>query len=292
LKDRYPGGVPGSMTQTDTLSEPPNGSYPAADGLQVALDGPLLRLALDRPDKKNALSDSMVRGLITCLEKANNDDRVRAVLLTATGEDFCVGADIVDRNRDPSMRRRAGSIQRRLPGLAHHLIPLILEVQVPVVTAVRGWAAGIGLHLVLASDFAVTADDSTLWEPFAARGFTPDSGGTWLLPRLAGVARARQMLMLGRRIDGRTAAEWGLVHSAVPCAEVDPAAEEIAAEMAQGPTVMLGLTKWLINTGLSSTLRDHLTEEAFSMELSSRSQDFREGLRAFTERRRPDFGGT
>jgi len=278
------------MAQTETPSEPPHG-YPAASGLRVELDGPLLRLALDRAGKKNALSDSMVSGLITCLQQANNDDHVRAVLLTATGEDFCVGADIVERNRDPAAKRRAGSIQRRLPGLAHQLIPLMLEVQVPVVTAVRGWAAGIGLHLVLASDFAVVADDSTLWEPFAARGFTPDSGGTWLLPRLVGVARARQMLMLGRRIDGRTAAEWGLVHSAVPRAEVEGAAEEMAAEMAQGPTVMLGLTKWLINTGLSSTLRDQLTEEAFSMELSSRSQDFREGLRAFAERRRPDFGG-
>jgi 2-(1,2-epoxy-1,2-dihydrophenyl)acetyl-CoA isomerase len=280
------------MARTETPSDSPNGSYPAADGLRVGLEGSLLRLALDRPDKKNALSDSMVSGLITCLQQANNDDRVRAVLLTATGDDFCVGADIVDRNRDPSAKRRAGSIQRRLPGLAHQLIPLMLEVQVPVVTAVRGWAAGIGLHLVLASDFAIAADDSTLWEPFAARGFTPDSGGSWLLPRLVGVARARQMLMLGRRIDGRTAAEWGLVHGAAPGEEVEGAAEEIAAEMARGPTVMLGLTKWLINTGLSSTLRDQLTEEAFAMELSSRSQDFREGLRAFAERRRPEFGGT
>jgi 2-(1,2-epoxy-1,2-dihydrophenyl)acetyl-CoA isomerase len=250
-----------------------------------------LRLGLDRPGKKNALSDSMVRGLIACLQQANDDDRVRAALLTAAGPDFCVGADIVDRNRDPSVKRRAGSIQRRLPGLAHQLIPLMAEVQVPVVTAVRGWAAGIGLHLVLASDFAVAADDSTLWEPFAARGFTPDSGGTWLLPRLVGVARAREMLMLGRRIDGRTAADWGLIHRAVPAEEVDAVAEELAREMAQGPTVMLGLTKWLINTGLSSTLRDQLAEEAFGMELSSRSQDFREGLRAFAERRQPDFGG-
>ena len=138
------------MAQTEPPSDPPNGSYSAADGLQAALDGPVLRLRLDRPGKKNALSDSMVRGLITCLQQANNDDRVRAVLLTASGPDFCVGADIVDRNRDPSVKRRAGSIQRRLPGHAHQLIPLMVEVQVPVVTAVRGWAAGIGLHLVLA----------------------------------------------------------------------------------------------------------------------------------------------
>jgi 2-(1,2-epoxy-1,2-dihydrophenyl)acetyl-CoA isomerase len=272
--------------------EPAPEPYPLTDGLCVSVDGPLLRVGLDRPDKKNALSDAMVAGLIAVIQQANNDDTIRALLLTASGGDFCVGADIVDRNRDPSLKRRVGSIQRRLPGTAHHLIPLMLEVQVPIVVAVRGWAAGIGLHLVLASDFAIVADDSILWEPFAARGFTPDSGGSWLVPRLVGVVRARQMLMMGRRIDGRTAAEWGLIHQAVPAGEVDAAAEALALEMAQGPTVMLGLTKWLINSGVSATLQEQLSDEAFSMELSSRSPDFREGLRAFVERRRPEFGGT
>jgi 2-(1,2-epoxy-1,2-dihydrophenyl)acetyl-CoA isomerase len=250
-----------------------------------------LRVTLDRPQKKNALSDVMVRGLSECLQLANNDDTIRALLLSAAGDDFCVGFDIVTRNSDPSVKRRAGSIQRRLPGFAHQLIPLMLEVQVPIVCAVRGFATGIGLHLALASDFAIVAEDSALWEPFAARGFTPDSGGTWLLPRLVGVVRARQMLLLGRRLDGRTAADWGLVHSAVPAAEVGAQAEALATEIAHGPTVMLGLTKWLINTGLSTGLRDQLTEEGFAMELSSRSQDFREGMRAFVERRSPDFGG-
>jgi 2-(1,2-epoxy-1,2-dihydrophenyl)acetyl-CoA isomerase len=233
----------------------------------------------------------MVRGLSACLEQANNDDSIRVMSLSAEGEDFCVGADIVDRNRDPSVKRRVGSIQRRLPGLAHDLIPLMVEVQFPIVCAVRGWAAGIGLHLALASDFVVAAEDSVLWEPFSARGFTPDSGGTWLLPRLVGVARAREMLVLGRRLDGRTAADWGLVHRAVPADQVAAEAEGLVSELAQGPTVMLGLTKWLINTGLSTGLRDQLSAEAFAMELSSRSQDFREGLHAFVERRTPDFGG-
>lgn len=266
-------------------------AWPSADGLRVEVDGPVLRLVLDRADKKNALSDPMVEGLLASLERANNDDSIRAVALSAEGGDFCVGADIIERNRDPSVKRRAGSIQRRLPGMAHRLIPLMLETQVPIVCSVRGFAAGIGLHLALACDFTLVADDATLWEPFAARGFTPDTGGTWLLPRLIGVARAREMLILGRRVDGRTAAEWGLVHRAVPASELDSEASSLVAELAAGPTVMVGMTKWLINTGLSATLRDQLTEEAFTMELSSRSQDFREGLRAFTERRRPDFRG-
>ncbi|MDA8047308.1 MAG: enoyl-CoA hydratase-related protein [Actinomycetota bacterium] len=267
------------------------GSYPTAEGLQVVVDGPVLRLTLDRPEKKNALSDPMVSGLMAALERANNDDAIRAVMLDAAGRDFCVGADIVARNSDPSVKRRAGSIQRRLPGAAHRLIPLLTEVQVPIVCAVQGYAAGIGLHLALACDFTFVADDATLWEPFASRGFTPDSGGTWLLPRLVGVARARELLMLGRRLDGPTAAEWGLVHRSVPADRLVGEAGELLGELAAGPTVMLGLTKWLVNTGLSNGLAESLSDEAFAMELSSRSQDFREGLRAFAERRSPDFGG-
>lgn len=274
-------------------SDPPAGSgtYRSVDGLRVVVDGSILRLTLTRSEKKNALSDTMVRGLIDTLEQANNDDSVRCVLLLAEGGDFCVGADIVARNSDPSVRRRTGSIQRRLPGTAHRLIPLMAEVQVPIVGAVRGFAAGIGLHLALACDFVVVADDATLWEPFASRGFTPDSGGTWMLPRLVGVTRARELLMLGRRLDGVTAADWGLVHRSVPADRVEPEAGQLAEELAAGPTVMLGLTKWLVNTGLSQGLRESLTAEAFAMELSSRSSDFREGLRAFAERRGPEFGG-
>lgn len=265
--------------------------YPDVDGLIVEIDGPVLRLTLNRPDKKNALNDGMTQGLIESLLLANNDDTIRAIALSANGPDFCVGADIVERNRDPAIKRRAGSIQRRLPGLAHQLIPKMLEVQAPIVCRVRGFAAGIGLHLAIASDFAIVSDDATLWEPFSTRGFTPDTGGTWMLPRLVGVARARELLMLGRRLDGRTAAEWGLVHRAAPDAGLDAAAEQLLTELASGPTVMLGLTKWLINTGLSKGLDEQLAAEGFAMELSSRSHDFREGLKAFAEHRSPEFDG-
>lgn len=265
--------------------------YRSVEGLQVHLDGYLLRVTLDRPDKKNALHDGMVGAMIDALESANNDEQVRVVLLAGAGDDFCAGADIIDRNNDPTVPRRVGSIQRRLPAAAHHLVPLMTEVQVPIVCAARGWAAGIGLHLVLASDFAVVALDGRLWEPFSTRGFTPDSGGSWLLPRLAGVARARELLLLGQRIDGRTAVEWGLVHRATEAERVEAEAEELARTLGDGPTVMLGLAKWLINSGLGLPLREHLTNEAFAMELSSRSRDFREGLSAFANRRAAKFEG-
>lgn len=265
--------------------------YGSVDGVVVELDGPVLRLTLDRAEKRNAIDDTMVAGLIDAFDAANRDERVRSVLLTARGDHFCGGADIVARNAPSGERPRVGSIQRRLPSQAHRLIAKVLTVQVPVVTAVRGTAAGIGLHLAAASDFCVAATDARFWEPFSARGFTPDSAGTWLLPRLIGAVAARRMLMLGRSLTGTEAADVGLIESAVDADALDGAAETLVQELGAGPTVSLGLTKWLMLVGATTTLDDHLQNEALAMELSSRSEDFREGLQAFAQRRPADFKG-
>lgn len=258
--------------------------------VRVSHDDGVLRLHLDKPGKRNALDDDMVATLIDEVEAAGRDDSVRAVLVSAEGDHFCSGFDIVSRNAE-SGRPSVGSIQRRLPSTAHRLIPVLCTTQVPVVVAARGWVAGIGLHLAAAADFLVIADDARVWEPFSQRGFTPDSGGTWLLPRLIGVQRARELLVLGEAIDGTTAVSWGLGHRAVPSSEVDAEAEALASRLASGPTVTLGLTKWLLHTSAEHTLDQHLRSEAFAMELSSRSDDFREGLKAFTEKRDPKFEG-
>jgi 2-(1,2-epoxy-1,2-dihydrophenyl)acetyl-CoA isomerase len=251
----------------------------------------VLRIHLDKPAKRNALDDDMVEVIATTVEQAGLDERWRAVLLTAEGDHFCSGFDIVARNEGDAPRPRVGSIQRRLPVTAHRLVPVLCTTQLPVVVAARGWVAGIGLHLAAAADFVVVADDARLWEPFSRRGFTADSGGTWLLPRLVGVQRARELLLLGRELTGVEAVEWGLAHRAVPAAEVDAAADALAVELAAGPTVALGLTKWLLHTSAEQTLEQHLRDEAFAMEVSSRSEDFREGLRAFVDKRDPEFGG-
>ena len=261
------------------------------DGLVVSLDGGVLRLTLDRPEKRNAIDDEMMAGLNDALAAANQDEAVRAILLTGAGDHFCGGADIVARNTPTGERPRVGSIQRRVPSAAHRLVQLVCEVQVPVVCAVRGYCAGIGLHLAAAADFTVAADDATFWEPFAQRGFTPDSGGTWLLPRRIGPVRARELLLLGRRLSGAEAAEWGLIHAAVAAAGLDAEVDRLLAPLAAGPTVALGLTKWLLHRGEARALDEQLADEAFALELSSRSEDFREGLTAFREKRDPGFTG-
>jgi 2-(1,2-epoxy-1,2-dihydrophenyl)acetyl-CoA isomerase len=260
-------------------------------GLTVAQRGAVLTLRLERPEQRNAIDDVMMTGLIEAIDLAGRDESVRAILLTGAGEHFCGGADVIARNADTGSRPRAGSIQRRLPSLAHRLIPLLCEVQVPVVCAVKGWAVGIGLQLAAAADFTVTSTDATFWAPFSERGFSPDSGATWLLPRLVGLARARELLLLGRRINGDEAAAWGLVHQSVPREDVDSVAEELVDRLAAGPTVSLGLTKWLLLSGDALPLDGHLRNEAFALEISSRSEDFREGLGALKERRNPEFKG-
>ena len=265
--------------------------YRSVEGLLVEPKNAVLHLQLDRPDQRNAINDVMMAALIEAIGLAGQDEDVRAVLISASGENFCGGADIVARNTGGGQRPRVGSIQRRLPEQAHRLLPLLCSVQVPVVCAVRGWAAGIGLQIAAAADFTVATPDARFWAPFSSRGFTPDSGATWLLPRLIGVVRARELLLLGRELTGTEAVEWGLIYRTAQAQDLDRVAGELAEHLASGPTVSLGLTKWLLSAGASLSLDDQLANEGFAMEISSRSEDFREGLQAFSERRPPDFKG-
>jgi 2-(1,2-epoxy-1,2-dihydrophenyl)acetyl-CoA isomerase len=255
--------------------------YTAVPGLLVDHDEQVLRLTFDLAERRNALNDEVLAATIAAIDAAGRDEDVRVIVLTGSGKDFCSGFDIVSRNAGGGPRPRVGSIQRRLPSQAHHLI----------VSVVRGWAAGIGLALALASDFTVAADDARFWAPFVGRGFTPDSGATWMLPRRIGEVRARDMVLLGRVASGAEAAEWGMVHAAVPEAELPATADELVATLAGSATVALGLAKWLMNTGRGKALDDQLHDEAFSMELSSRSEDFKEGLAAFKEKRPPEYKG-
>jgi 2-(1,2-epoxy-1,2-dihydrophenyl)acetyl-CoA isomerase len=265
--------------------------FVSTTGLSAEVTGPRLTLTIDRPQQRNSLDDTSMAAFIDNLEAAATDDDLRVIVVRGANHNFCSGFDIVGRNAAREVKPRTASIQRRLPTQANRLIPLLLETQLPIVCAVRGWAVGIGAQIALAADFAVTSLDARWWYPFLSRGFTPDSGSTWLLPRIVGRARARELLILGRQLSGTEAVEWGMAHSAVDDDEVDFAAAELAGRLAEGPTVAIGLTKSLLNASYSQSLAQQLIDEAFAMELSSRSPDFREGLTAFAERREPRFEG-
>lgn len=266
-------------------------TYDSVTGLRAEQLGPVLQLTLDRAERRNAINDVVLDAMIGHLAAAGIDESVRVIRIDAEGPDFCAGSDLIANNARSERKPRVGSTQRRLPNKANRLIPLMLETQVPIVAVVRGWAAGLGFHIALASDFCVAADDTRFWEPFMARGFTPDSGAAWLLPRLIGMVRTRQLLMLGEEITGATAADWGIIHGACPPDQLDSLADELVGKLAAAPTVALGLTKWLLQSGNGLDLDRHLQNEAMALELSSRSEDFREGLAAFREKRDAKYQG-
>jgi len=232
----------------------------------------------------------MVDALVGALTDAATDDGLRVVHIRGEGDDFCAGADWVATNSG-GQRPRTGDLVRRIPHTAHRLIELVHTIQLPVVCSVRGWAVGLGCNLALAADFTVAAADALFWEPFVTRGFSPDSGSTWLLPRLIGLTRAKRMLLLGEKVKAPDAEDWGLIHRAVGPSELDVVTEELLARLGAAPTVAIGLAKQAIHYGQHATLSQTMNQELFNLELSCRTTDFKEGLAAFSEKRPPEFSG-
>jgi 2-(1,2-epoxy-1,2-dihydrophenyl)acetyl-CoA isomerase len=232
----------------------------------------------------------MIAAFVETLTTAATDDSLRAIHISGAGEDFCSGVDWVATNSG-EQRPRTGDILRRIPHTANRVIELLHGIHLPIVASVRGVAAGLGCNLALAADFTVAADDAVFWEPFAARGFSPDSGATWLLPRLIGMSRAKRMLLLGEKVSAADAADWGLIHQAVAAADLNRVSDELLARLADGPTVALGLAKQAIHYGQHATLNQSMQQELFDVELSCRTADFKEGLAAFWDRRPPRFQG-
>lgn len=265
--------------------------------LMVERDGPILTLTLNRPARKNALTGSMIRGIIEAVEGAGVDDATRVIVLRANGPDFCSGIDLVQSNRQGAdgatrpAKPRTGHLQRGFLVGPHRMIQVLDAVQLPVISEVRGWAAGIGNMLALSADVVIAADSAKFWVPFVTKGFTPDSGNSWLLPRLVGIARAKEMVLRGKPIDGSRAAEWGLISECVPDSELSPTVDAVVRELAALPTVAYGLAKTVLHRNLDVSLGAGLQNEGIYEELAVRSDDFKEGMRAFAEKRGPDYSG-
>jgi len=261
-----------------------------APGVMSSFEGSVLVLTLNRPDKGNALRFDDCVALLEQIQAVDGGDAVRAILIRAEGRHFCLGADLVSANAGTA-KPRPGHLTRSLDAGPHRLIAALWDSPVPTVSLVRGRAMGLGMHLAVACDFTIAADDAVFSEPFCKRGFSVDSGGSFLLPRLVGLRRSRQMLLRGVPVPAATAVDWGLIDSMVAADSLDAEGSALATELALGPTYSLGHTKNLLNNPVHSGLNGVLTQEAASVEATVRSSDFKEGLRAFTERRDPTFSG-
>jgi len=251
----------------------------------------VLTLTLDRPARKNALTKAMVSRLTAALHDVAGEDDARVVVLKSSGRDFCSGIDLAESNNPERARRKTGHLQRGLHYDAHAMIRALDALQLPVVAAVPGWAAGIGNALALSADVVVADTTARFWVPMVTRGFTPDSGNTWLLPRLVGLARAKQMILRGRPVDGPTAATWGLIADCVAPDELDDAVGSVVDEFRRAATIAVGLAKTLIHRNLDLDLASALQNEAVYEELAVRTDDFKEGIRAFRDKRAPDYEG-
>jgi 2-(1,2-epoxy-1,2-dihydrophenyl)acetyl-CoA isomerase len=253
------------------------------------------RLTIDRPEKGNALSPDERNRMVELLDRASDDRVVRAIVLTGAGDrHFCTGGDL----SHPIALKSAsddplgpGETLRNIHYGIQRLFRAVLDCNKPIVAAVNGTAAGIGAHLAFACDLVVAADDVSFIEIFVRRGLVPDGAGAYLLTRLVGPHRAKELLFFGDDLPAVDAARLGLVNRTVPRAELAAAATAWAERLAAGPTTMIGLTKALVNRSLDYDRESALREEAMAVELNSRTRDFSEGQRAFTEKRAVWFTG-
>lgn len=267
------------------------------EGLRSHREGAVLTLTLDRPDVHNALDWKTREALVAALQEASADLAVRAVVITGVGDRaFCTGADLrvpvpTPEKPEGAPKRAQGDVARSIATGWQRVITAVLDCEKPVIAAVNGTAAGAGMHLALACDLVVMSDTAKLVPVFVRRGIAPDAAGAYLLTRLVGPQRAKQIYLFGDDLPAKDAADLGLVNQVVPGGDLLDVAESLAGRLAAGPTRTHAVTKRLVNRALDIDRDAALAEEAWAQELVMTTEDAQEGVQAFVERRDPTFRG-
>ncbi|MGW1757222.1 enoyl-CoA hydratase/isomerase family protein [Streptomyces mirabilis] len=275
-------------------AEPVEPADPVDSLVLHATDNHVSWITLNRPEALNAITPDQRERLIQHLSHASSDPDVRAVVITATGRGFCAGADLrggSPTGRPPAGERVAGDVARTIRLGAQRLIGAVLDCEKPVIAAVNGTAAGLGAHLALACDLVLAADSAKFIEVFVRRGLVPDGGGAYLLPRLIGPQRAKELMFFGDALTAADAARLGLVNRVVPPDDLEKTARDWAERLATGPTRALALTKQLVNASLDTDRTTAFAAEAAAQEINMTTTDATEGIAAFTERRTPHYRG-
>ncbi len=252
------------------------------------VDGGVLTLTMNRPEVLNSCNRRMVAELRDAIEGAASDETIRAVLLTGAGRAFCAGQDLAEAVPPD------GSAAPDLGAVVEGYNALILgmrRLEKPVLAAVNGVAAGAGANIALACDIVVAAETASFMQAFIKIGLIPDNGGTYVLPRLVGVARAAALMMLGDRVSAQQARDWGMIYETVAPPLLTDHCRELARRMAAQPTHALGLIKRALNASYGNDLPAQLALEAALQRDAGRTADYTEGVRAFQAKRPPTFRG-
>lgn len=246
----------------------------------------VVTITLNRPEVYNALNDEITFELQDAFKQVARDETARVVVLTGAGKAFCSGQDL---------KASAGQAQRSFLDSLHKrynpIVRAIRNLQKPVIARLNGVAAGAGCSLALACDVIIASEEATLIEVFINIGLVPDSGSSFFLPRSVGMAKAFELCTLGSRVKAAEAVSIGLINKAVPADQLDSAVREYATYYAKAPTKAIGLIKKMLNKSTTSSLDEMLDYEAYCQEIAGNSQDYKEGVAAFLEKRKPDFKG-
>lgn len=261
---------------------------PSFDAIKLDIADDVATITLNRPERLNSMQPAMADDIRAALDHLPGLG-ARALLITGEGRGFCSGADLGG-DRDSGVSGAARS-RNSLRGHYNPMLLALAGLDIPVVTAVNGPAAGIGCSLALSADFTLAGSSAYFLQAFVNIGLVPDGGSSWLLPRLIGLPRAMQMMMLGERIGAAQAAEWGLIYKAVDDAALLDEARALALRLAKGPTVALGTMRRVIRAGLTQDFSTTLDAEATGQSVAASSPDSVEGVMAFLQKRAPNFSG-